>query len=144
MHEIGKFLKEKNIDIIISPDKGGIERAKTAAIAADCDFDYLEKKRLDGHTVEMKPLKSEVVGLNVALVDDIISTGGTIVTATRQLKDRGAKSVYAVCTHGLFIGDAFERLRGVCNDVIATDTLITPATCVSVAPEIAKTIKEFF
>jgi ribose-phosphate pyrophosphokinase len=143
MHEVGRYLKTKGVDIVISPDKGGIERAKAAAVAADCDFDYLEKNRIDSHTVEMTPLKSDVVGRNVALVDDIISTGGTIITATRQLRDRGAKSVFAACTHGLFIGDAFERLRGVCNDVVSTDTLSNPATCVTVAPEITKALKEF-
>jgi ribose-phosphate pyrophosphokinase len=141
MHEIGKSLKNREVDIVVSPDQGGIERAKTAAIAADCDFDYLEKKRLDANTVEMKPLKSDVSGQVVAIVDDIISTGGTIMAAATQLKSRGAKAVYAACTHGLFIGDSLARLLNVCDEIISTDTLENPATLVSVAPEIAKAIK---
>jgi len=142
MNEIGKYLKNKGVDIVVSPDKGGIDRAKTAAIAADCDFDYLEKKRLDANTVEMKPLKSDVRGQVVAIVDDIISTGGTIITATKQLQENGAKAVYAACTHGLFVGHAFDKLRDACDEVISTDTLDNPASVVSVAPELAKAISK--
>lgn len=142
MHELGAYLKNTGVDIVISPDKGGIERAKAAAIAADCDFDYLEKTRIDSHTVEMKPLKSDVRGQKVAIVDDIISTGGTIMTAAKQLRAGGATRVYAACTHGLFLQESLNKLRGVCDEVVATDTLEGAASVVSVAPEIAKAIRE--
>ena len=140
MNEIGKYLMDKGVELVISPDKGGIERAKTASIAANCDFDALEKKRIDSNTVEMKPIQADVSGKTVAIVDDIISTGGTIMTAAKQLKARGAKTVLAACTHGLFVGDSFDRLRGICDGVISTDTLPNPAPFVSVAPEIARAL----
>lgn len=142
MKQIGEYLKNKGTDLIISPDKGGIERAKVAAIAAECEFDALDKKRIDSHTVEMQPLKTDVTGLNVAIVDDIISTGGTIATAATQLTEKGARRVTAACTHGLFIGNAINNLQSVCAEVISTDTIQNPTTHVSVAPEIAIAIKE--
>jgi len=142
MPQIGEFLKGMGPEIIIAPDKGAIELARMAAEVVGCDSDYIEKTRIDGETVEMKAKNLDVSGKKVAIVDDIIATGGTIVKATEQLKSQGATEVYAACTHGLFTKNAITRLSGACDRVISTDTIENETSVVSVAEEIAKKIKK--
>ena len=117
--EIAKYLKEKNIDLILAPDKGALNRAQEASKIIGCDFDYMEKKRIDGNTVEIKPKKLDAQNKNVAIIDDIISTGGTMATSIQELKKHGAKKVFVACTHGLFAGDAVKKLNSVgCDEII--------------------------
>jgi ribose-phosphate pyrophosphokinase len=137
MPQIGLHLKTLDPHIIIAPDKGALELAKSVAEAIGCDWDHLEKTRIDGEHVEMKTKNLDVSGKNVAIVDDIIATGGTIIEATKHLKAQGASKVYAACTHGLFAKNALPRLKEVCDGVISTDTIENEASVVSVAPEIA-------
>ncbi|TET91138.1 MAG: ribose-phosphate diphosphokinase [Methanomassiliicoccales archaeon] len=124
------------VDVILSPDKGGMERAREASEILGCDFDYLEKTRLNAETVEMQPKTLSVEGKRVAIVDDIISTGGTVALAAKQLKEQGAVEIRAACTHGLFAGNVFDKLYD-CNEVVATDTVESDASKISVAEEIA-------
>jgi ribose-phosphate pyrophosphokinase len=138
MPQIGEYLKGISPDIIIAPDKGALELAKSVAEVTGCSWDYLEKTRIDGETVEMKAKNLSVQGKKVAIVDDIIATGGTIVKATEHLKSQGTSSVYAACTHGLFAKNALSRLQKVCDGVISTDTIENETSVVSVASEIAK------
>lgn len=138
MGPIGEFLKEYSPDIIMAPDKGAIERASSVARVLNSDFDYLEKTRIDGNTVEMKAKTLDVRDKTVAIVDDIIATGGTIIKATSELKAQGANDVYAACTHGLYTGGALSRLSEHCDKVISTDTLESDTSIVSIAPELAK------
>jgi ribose-phosphate pyrophosphokinase len=142
MPQIGEYLKNMGPDIVIAPDKGAIELARMAAEVVGCDSDYIEKTRIDGDTVEMKTKNLDVSGKKVAIVDDIIATGGTIVKATEQLKSQGALEVYAACTHGLFTKNAIPRLSEVCDRVISTDTIENETSVVSAAEEIAKKIKK--
>lgn len=137
MPQIGAYLKNLNPDIIIAPDKGALDLAKMVAEVVGCEWDYLEKTRIDGETVEMKAKNLSVAEKKVAIVDDIIATGGTIVKATEHLKSQGAKEVYAACTHGLFAKNALPRLQKVCDEVISTDTIENETSVVSVAKEIA-------
>lgn len=133
--EIAKYLKEKNIDLILAPDKGALNRAKDASKIIGCDFDYMEKKRIDGNTVEIKPKKLDVQNKNVAIIDDIISTGGTMAISIQELKKHGAKKVYVACTHGLFAGDAIKKLNSAgCDEIISTDTIISDFSKVGVTP----------
>ena len=142
MPQIGEFLKTRGPDIIIAPDKGAVELARMASEVVGCDSDYIEKTRIDGETVTMKAKNLDVSGRKVAIVDDIIATGGTIVKATEQLKSQGALEVYAACTHGLFTKNAIPRLSEACDRVISTDTIENQTSVVSVAEEIAKKIKK--
>lgn len=141
MPAIGEYLKKLNPDIVIAPDDGALELAKNVADIVGCSYDYLEKKRIDAEHVEMTPKNLDVKNKNVAIVDDIISTGGTIITATKNLKNQGAKSVYACCTHGLFASNALGKLQRVCDKIVSTDTIENRASIVSVASEIGKIIK---
>ena len=81
-------------------------------------------------------------GKTVAIVDDIISTGGTIAMAAQELKRQGAARVVAACTHGLFLNNAIDRLKGAgCDAVIATDSLDNPVATVGCAPAIADVLR---
>lgn len=139
--EISKHLKKSNIDIVLAPDKGAYNLAKSCAKIVKCDMDYLEKKRIDSHTVEITPKSLDVRGKNVAIVDDIISTGGTIAKAGTELKKHGAKKVYSACTHGIFVGNAIERLNSICDEIISTDTIENVTSVVSAAPSVAREIE---
>lgn len=141
--EIAKYLKDKNIDMILAPDKGALDRTKQASKIIDCDFDYMEKTRIDGTTVEIKPKKLNVQDKNVAIIDDIISTGGTMAKSIQQLKKDGAKNVFVACTHGLFAGDAVKKLvTAGCFEIISTDTIQSDFSKVKIAPCVAPFFKK--
>ncbi len=133
---IGEFYKDKDV-IMISPDKGSLERVKVAAKVAGCEYDYFEKIRIDAENVEIKPKNLDVKGKNVVVVDDIISTGGTIVKAVESLNAK----VDAACIHAVLASNALNKLfsAGV-NRVTATDTIEQPISVISVAKLLAYTI----
>ena len=141
--EIGMFLRERDIELVLSPDEGRWENAKHVADAVGCEADFLVKERLDGENVMMTPKSLGAGGRRVAIVDDIISTGGTIVKASEQLRKQGAESIIAMCTHGVFAGNAIPKLKTACDEVHSTDTIENPTTSVTVAPEIARAIREW-
>jgi len=143
--EIAKYLLPKDIDVVLAPDKGAVERAEEAAKILGCESDFLEKKRISDEIVEMKPKEIEVKKKTVAIVDDIISTGGTMAKAVEEIRKQGAKDVYVACTHGLFIGNAIDKInRAGATEIISTDTIENAYSKVKVAPQIAKTLKENF
>ncbi len=86
MGEIGSYLKGMGVDLVLSPDKGAINYAEEAARAAGCRSDNLDKTRIDGTTVTMARKELKVSGASVAIVDDIIATGGTILKAQEALR----------------------------------------------------------
>ena len=140
MPAIGRYLKSAKIDAVLAPDQGALRLAKEASTIAGVPFDSLVKKRIDSYTVEIGPKALAVKGKSVGIVDDVISTGGTIAMAAKELRAQGAKRVIAACVHGLFVDKAEENLRA-CDDVIATDTIQSKFTKVSVAPEFAAAIR---
>ena len=139
--EIAKYLKKKNVDLVLAPDKGATEAAKIIG----CDVDYMEKTRIDGNTVEIKPKKLDVTGKNIAILDDIISTGGTMAKSIIELKRQKAKKVLVACTHGLFIGDAKQKLLSSgCDEIISTDTIENEFSKVKSAPCISNILSKYF
>ena len=140
--ELAKYLKTKDIDMVLAPDKGALERVKQASKIIKCDFDYMEKTRIDGETIEIKPKKLDSQNKNVAIIDDIISTGGTMAKSIQELKKYGAKNVFIACTHGLFAGDAIKKLNAAgCDEIISTDTVISEFSKVKIAPCIVNLLK---
>ena len=135
---IGEHFQDAGIDLVLGPDAGAATRAMEAAKVIGCESDHLTKTRLSGSEVEITPSHVDARGRTVLIVDDIISTGGTIVAATRELKRLGARKVYASCTHGLFTGGAISRLRGVCDKVVSTNTLESEVSEISVAELVAR------
>ena len=140
--EIAKYLSQKNIDLLLAPDKGALDRVKKASKIIGCDFDYMEKTRIDGTTVEIKPKNLDVKNKNVEIIDDIISTGGTMAKSIKELKNQGAKKVFVSCTHGLFAGDAIKKLElAGCDEIISTDTIKSEFSKVKTSPVIKKILE---
>jgi ribose-phosphate pyrophosphokinase len=138
---IARLLRERPIDLLVSPDRGGIDRARRMAQLLEKPWFALEKKRIDSEHVELSlpaQLDAPIEGKHVVVVDDVISTGGTIVEAAKLLKKHQVGAISAACTHGLFLRDAFERIKAVTDEVFSTDTLGNPAEKASVAPDIAQ------
>lgn len=128
--------------IIIAPDKGALDHARSMARIIGCEYDYMEKVRISPERVETRLKNFDVEGRSVIIVDDIISTGGTIVNASRILHTQGPKEVKVACVHPVLVGDALLRIfsTGV-DEVIATDTIKSEVSIVSVAPLIAEALK---
>jgi len=128
--------------VVISPDKGAVAMAKTAAATLGCDCDYLQKTRLSGTVVSMAPKEVNVKGRDVVIFDDMIATGGTMATAITLLRQQGASRVYLAAVHPVLTGSAVIKLyRSGVEAVLATDTLDKGVSTVSVAPLIAKALR---
>jgi ribose-phosphate pyrophosphokinase len=95
---------------VISPDSGGVERARAFAKRIDAPLAIIDKRREDAHTVEVMNVIGRVEGKTCLIVDDLIDTGGTLVRSAQALIDNGAREVYACCTHGVFASDAIEKI----------------------------------
>jgi len=139
--EIANKLKEIGVDFIVSPDEGRIRTAQLVSKGVGVPSDYLVKERIDGNIVKIEPKSIDVAGKRVAIVDDIISTGGTVIKASNELKKLGAQTVIAACTHGLFANNALSRLGMCCDNVISSDTIENQTTSFSVAPAIARALR---
>ncbi len=145
-------LQLKNYDdlIVVSPDVGGVVRARAIAKQLDCDLAIIDKRRPRANVSEVMHVIGEIENRNCVIMDDMIDTAGTLLKAAEVLKQRGAKKVYAYCTHPIFSGPAIERIeRGdALDEVVVTDTIplsSEAAACpkirqLSVAPLIAETI----
>jgi len=137
-----KKLSLKNA-LVVSPDQGGKNRAKEFAKEFESKYIVLEKKR-DKKTgkVQIKTKNSDtVVGRDLILVDDMISTGGSIIKATQFLKKQKCKRVYVACTHALLMNDAEKKIRkaGV-TSIVSTNTIPGKTSVVDVSNTIAKAI----
>ncbi|MCX6684281.1 MAG: ribose-phosphate diphosphokinase [Methanoregula sp.] len=143
--DIGSYIKTLNLDnpLILAPDEGALTFAEHVASAGGWDFDHLEKTRLSGVEVKMAPKQLCAASRSVVIVDDIISTGGTIATAAGILYEQGAKDVFAACVHGVLTGGAYVHLRaaGIC-EVICSDTIERGCSKITAADLIAHTIKK--
>ena len=135
--------------VIVSPDLGGVTRARNFANLLDLPIAIIEKRRPKANVSEVMNVIGDIQGKNVVIVDDIIDTAGTITKAAEVLKSFGAKSVYACATHPVLSGPAIERIEGsVIERFIITDTIHTEKEnngskieVVSVAPIFAEAIK---
>jgi ribose-phosphate pyrophosphokinase len=118
-----KSLNLKNI-MFASPDVGGIKRARSFAKFFDAELAVCDKYRKEANKIESMRLIGEVEGKDVILVDDLVDTAGTICKAAALLKDKGANSVRAVCTHPVLSGAAYENLQNsMLEEIAVTDTI---------------------
>jgi len=142
--DIGAYIKTLNLKnpLILAPDDGALAFAGQVASEGGWEYDHLEKTRLSGEQVTMAPKVISVASRPVVIVDDIISTGGTIATATGMLYTQGATDVYAACVHGVLTGGAYVRLMeaGV-RDVICSDTIERGCSRISAANQIAHALQ---
>ena len=119
-------LKSKNYRdlVVISPDVGGVVRARAIAKQMGCDLAIIDKRRPTANVSEVMHVIGEIEGRNCVIMDDMIDTAGTLVKAAEVLKERGARSVDAYCTHAVFSGPAIERIaKSALDEVVITNTI---------------------
>ena len=140
---IAEHFRGKGIDMVLSPDIGASARATDVGDRLGVPYDHLEKTRLSGTEVRIAPAKADCAGKRILIVDDMISTGGTIIAAAAALKQAGALSVSVACTHGVFVNNAIENLRGSqLEEVLCCNTISTPFSEISVAGIIAEELRK--
>ncbi len=153
------FSKKRNLKdlVIVSPDAGGVKRAKEfCEILQNINksqkkirLSMIAKQRSEPGVVSSMNLIGQVQDSDCIIVDDMIDTAGTLCKAARLLKDRGARNVYAFASHGVFSGPAYERIRdSVLKEVVILDTMPLPKgqipsqiTQISVSTLVAEAIR---
>jgi len=134
---IANYFKDKlGEGAVLAPDRGALERAKTVANILGLEFSYFEKKRISPTEVQMRPVEVDVKEKNVLIVDDIISTGGTMIKAANILKGMGASRVFVVATHGVFAEGAIERVSKAVDELAVTNSIPTPVSKISLVEDI--------
>jgi len=122
-----KYLKDKYSDeelVIVSPDAGGMERARRYANGLGAELAMADKRRTAPNVADISYVIGDVKGKTAVIVDDIVDTAGTATLAAKILMEEGAKSVSLCCTHGVLSGNALERINeSDFDEVIITDTI---------------------
>ncbi|MBV8273541.1 MAG: ribose-phosphate pyrophosphokinase [Cupriavidus sp.] len=119
-------LREKNYGnlLVVSPDVGGVVRARALAKQLNTDLAIIDKRRPKANVAEVMNIIGEVEGRNCVIMDDMIDTGGTLCKAAQVLKERGAKQVFSYCTHPVLSGGAAARIAdSALDEVVVTDTI---------------------
>jgi ribose-phosphate pyrophosphokinase len=119
------YLKKiKNDVVVVSPDAGGVERARAYAKRLNTSLAIIDKRRESPNVSQVMNIIGDVTGMSAVLVDDLVDTGGTLVRAAYALMEKGAKAVYACCTHPVLSGQAVEFLmESPIEEMIVTDTI---------------------
>lgn len=147
---LGDYFKSKALHapVVVSPDHGGVVRARRLADELQAPLAIIDKRRPEPNVVEVMNIIGDVSGRTAILIDDIIDTAGTISLAANALKQAGAIELYACCTHPVLSGAAMERLEASpLTEIIVTDTIPLRQPCttakikvLSVAPLIGEAI----
>jgi ribose-phosphate pyrophosphokinase len=119
-------LVEKHYEdlLVVSPDVGGVVRARALAKRLNCDLAIIDKRRPKANVSEVMNIIGEVEGRNCVIMDDMVDTAGTLTKAAEVLKERGAKKVIAYCTHAVLSGPAIERIsKSPLDELVVTDTI---------------------
>lgn len=152
---IYKYVQKKfeNDLVIVSPDPGGVERARAFAKRLHASLAIIDKRRPKANVSEVMNVIGEVKDKRAIIFDDMVDTGGTLVQAAQAIVDKGAKEVYACATHPVLSGTAIERLeKSVIKELIVTNTIpLTPdkAKCkkikvLSVAPLLSEAVRRIY
>ncbi|SHN70389.1 ribose-phosphate diphosphokinase [Desulfitobacterium chlororespirans] len=123
---LAEYFKSKELEnvVVVSPDHGGVQRARNLAERIGAPLAIIDKRRPEPNVSEIMNVIGDIQGKHVIMIDDIIDTAGTITQGAQALKDRGAQDVYACCTHPVLSGPAFERLENsVIKEVVITNTI---------------------
>jgi len=117
--------KQKHEDLmVVSPDVGGVVRARAFAKRLECDLAIIDKRRPKANVSEVMNIIGEVEGRTCVIMDDIVDTAGTLCKAAQALKENGAKRVLAYCTHAVLSGPAIARLNeSDLDELVVTDTI---------------------
>ncbi|MDR1007605.1 MAG: ribose-phosphate pyrophosphokinase [Campylobacteraceae bacterium] len=136
--------------VVASPDIGGVARARAFAKKLNVDMVIVDKRREKANESEVMNIIGEVEDKNIVLVDDMIDTAGTIVKAAAALKQKGAVSVMACCTHAVLSGSAYEKIKNnALDELVVTDTIPLKEEnpkikVLSVAPLFAEVIRRVY
>jgi ribose-phosphate pyrophosphokinase len=147
-----QFIREELLTkntVIVSPDAGGVERARSYAWRLGVDLAIIDKRRSGPNENEVMHIIGDVAGKRAILIDDMIDTAGTLVKGGQAVAAHGAESVFAIATHAVLSGPAVERIENsVFERVIVTDSISTPhaahstkVRALSVAPLLAEAIR---
>jgi ribose-phosphate pyrophosphokinase len=140
---IGKKVKEDGNDLVISPDDGFKEEGENISKVAGLNAIALTKKRVSDTKVEITiPEGAEIEGKRVALTDDLISTGGTILESSKVLKQNGAKEINVYCVHGLFVSGT-SKYAGFVDSISTTDTVEGPFSKMTVSNAVASSLRKY-
>jgi ribose-phosphate pyrophosphokinase len=124
---LNDLLKKKYPNLmVVSPDVGGVVRARAFAKHLECDLAIIDKRRPKANVSEVMNIIGEVAGRTCVIMDDMVDTAGTLVKAAQALKARGAAKVVAYCTHAVLSGPAVERLSAPdagLDELVVTDTI---------------------
>jgi ribose-phosphate pyrophosphokinase len=134
--------------VVVSPDAGGVERARAFAKRLNTSLAFIDKRRTGPNEAKVMYIVGEVEGRDVIIVDDMIDTGGTLTQAVPALVEKGAKRIFASCTHPVLSGPAMERIEGsALEEVVITNTIplsegqsSKKLTVLSVAPLLGEAI----
>lgn len=151
---LAKYINEKNLEdiIVVSPDLGGVTRARDLADRIGAPIAIIEKKRPEPGVAKVMNLIGDVKGKNCIIVDDIVDTAGSLVEGAKALEEFGAKSVTAAVTHAVLTDPASERIANSnIKELIVTNTIPLPENCklenvtqLSVAPLLGEAIMRIF
>jgi ribose-phosphate pyrophosphokinase len=122
---LGDIWKQRHEDLlVVSPDVGGVLRARAAAKRLETDLAIIDKRRPRANVSEVMHIIGDVEGRSCVIMDDIVDTAGTLCKAARALKEHGAKRVMAYCTHAVLSGNAIPRIaESDLDEVVITDTI---------------------
>ncbi|MGV8123065.1 MAG: ribose-phosphate diphosphokinase [Candidatus Xenobiia bacterium LiM19] len=150
------FYKQRHFDnknlVIVAPDAGGVARARTFAEKLGASLAIIFKRRHKPDQAEAIDLVGDVAGKTVIMIDDMISTGGTLLEGVKSLKQHGVKKVYACVTHAIFAGNAIHDIENSdIEEIVISDTIPLPPAAksskfvtLSVAPLLGETIRRIF
>ena len=126
---LADYFRAKGLEdlVVVSPDLGGVTRARDLATRLGVDIAIIDKRRPEPNVAEIMNIIGRIAGKRVIMVDDIIDTAGTIVQGAEALLGKGAVEVFACCTHAVLSGPAIKRLEASCiSEVVVTNTIAVP------------------
>lgn len=153
---ISRYFCDKELKdvVVVSPDVGGVSRARNLAAKLDAPLAIVDKRRPKPNVSEVMNVIGDIEGKNCIIIDDMVDTAGSVVHAAKALKDMGAQDVYVACSHPVLSGPAFERLAdSVIKELVVTDTIPIPEDkrnvtdkikVISVAPVFAQAINRIY
>ena len=121
-----EYFKKKKLPelIVVSPDAGGVERARAFAKRIKAGLAIIDKRRISPDEAAVMNIIGDIKGKNIIIVDDMIDTGGTLLKAAAALKKGGARDIYATAAHGIFAGDAIKNIeKSEIKEVVVTNSI---------------------
>jgi ribose-phosphate pyrophosphokinase len=147
---LSKYFENKGLEdiVIVAPDNGGVVRARKMASRLNAPIAFIDKRRPQPNVAEIMNIVGDIKGKNAIIIDDLIDTAGTITLAANALVEKGAKAVYACCTHPVLSGPAISRIESSSiTELVITNTIELPEekninkiTTLSVAPLLVEAI----